>query len=287
MRRAGGPDDVRPNTRGRRRAGVAIGLAAIVGLAGCSGSAAESPETVGPTEAAETVLELEIGGQKALAFVPPQDLAGLVIYAHGVGDDHDVLSLDDKRVEIVDRLLADGYVVAASDAHFDAFGNAASQQDYVALAEELTQRYGTSRTFLIAESMGGVAALQLLASDRIPDLLGVAAISPLVDPRVLEGTDLEEPVLAAYGGEFPTGTDNPAQLPADAYEGANLRFYLAAEDTVTVSAVNADPLAERLRDVANVSVVDCDGEHVDSSCFQPDDLADWFGTLTEAAPPPR
>jgi alpha-beta hydrolase superfamily lysophospholipase len=232
-------------------------------------------------------VELEIGGQDALAMVPAQDPIGLVIYAHGVGDDHDVLSMDEKHIEVTERLLAEGYVVAASDAHFDAFGNAASQQDYVALALELAQRYGTSRTFFIAESMGGVAALQILAGDRIPDLLGVAAISPLVDPRVLEGTDLEEPVLAAYGGEFPTGADNPAQLPADAYEGANLRFYLAAEDSVTVSAVNSDPLVERLRDVANVSVVDCDGEHVDSSCFQPDDLADWFGALAAAAPPPR
>lgn len=285
--RAGTPDGARtpwPVFRALRTATVAGGAAAIVALAGCSAPAGQPPVPADPTEEPATVVDLQVGGQDALAVVPGQDPVGLVIYAHGAGDDHDVLNVDEKRSAVVERLVAEGYVVAASDAHFDAFGNAASQEDYVALAEELAQRYGTFRTFLVAESMGGVAALQILADDRIPDLLGVAAISPLVDPAALEGTGYEAGVLEAYGGEFPTGTDNPAQLPAEAYEGANLRFYLADEDSVTVSAVNADPLVERIEDVADVSVVECEGEHVDPSCFQPDDLVDWFAELAGANP---
>ena len=73
---------------------------------------------------------------------------------------------------VVSRLVDDGYVVAAGDAHFNAYGNEASQEDYVALAAEVARRYRTHRTFLLAESMGGVAGLHLLAGNRIPDLAG-------------------------------------------------------------------------------------------------------------------
>jgi hypothetical protein len=44
---------------------------------------------------------------------------------------------------------------------------------------------------------------------------------------------------------------------------------------------------ERLRDAADVSVVPCDGEHVDPSCFQPDDVANWFAEIAAAEPEPR
>jgi alpha-beta hydrolase superfamily lysophospholipase len=236
------------------------------------------------TPAAPQVVRLQVGGQPAVAVVPNTDAPrGLVLYLHGFGGDAASLEDGEEQVRIVDRLVADGYVVAASDAHLDAFGNAASQQDHVDLAAELTRRYETSRTFLLAESMGGVAALQLLAADRIPHLMGMAAISPLTDLDVATVSPYDAIVRQAYGGRWPVGTENPAALPAESFRDDHLRFYLAADDEVTVSAENADPLAARLQGIADVSIVPCDGGHVDPSCFQPDDLAGWFDQLVRTA----
>lgn len=263
--------------RTRRRAAVGL-LVVVLGASGCGAGDPVADPSAQP--AAPEVVELTVGGQPAVAVVPDvEELSGLVLYVHGAGEDADSLQGGDDQARVTARLVSDGYVVAASDAHLDAFGNTASQQDYVDLAAELSDRYGTTRTFLLAESMGGVAGLQLLAGDRIPGLLGMAAISPLVDLDVIVGTDYETPVREAWGGRLPTGTENPAELPAEAFAGTSLRFYLAAEDELVVSAQNADPLVARLQGVADVSVVACEGGHIDPSCFQPDDLADWFGGL--------
>jgi pimeloyl-ACP methyl ester carboxylesterase len=254
-------------------------LASIVGVAGCSGTtdkaAAQPPQS--------QVQQLQVGGQGAVAVVPGQPPVGLVIYLHGVDDDASTIVGEDKRVAVVNQLVADGYVVAASDAYFNAWGNPSSQDAYVALAADLSQRYGTSRTFLLAESMGGAAGLQILANDRIPGVLGLAGISPLVDIDVAVDEGQEASLRKAYGGALPADTDNPAKLPTADFAGKHLRFYLAPKDEVVVSAKNADPLVERIGSVADVSVVNCQGGHVDDSCFQPDDLAGWFNHLAQAA----
>jgi alpha-beta hydrolase superfamily lysophospholipase len=259
---------------GRGRAAAAAVAAGALLLAGCGGSGTPDPE---PEVQVDT---FSLGGQDAVALVQTDDPTGLVVFMHGLDDDAGALSEEAKRTELADRLLAEGYVVAAGDAHLNAFGNEASQQDYVALAADVSERYGTSETFLLAESMGAVAGLQILADESIPDVRGLALISPLVDLDVVLGTEQESQVLEAYEGTFPTGEQNPAQRPAEAWAGDNLRFYLATEDEVVINSDNAEPLVERLEDVADVSVVECEGEHVAPSCFQGEDLVEWFEEIS-------
>jgi pimeloyl-ACP methyl ester carboxylesterase len=256
--------------------GLVASLIMTALLAGCGGTTGTSKVPAVEPD----VTELTIDGQQAVAVAPGEgDPQALVLYLHGMDDDHEVLGEEQKRVEVVDRLVAEGYVVAASDAHFNALGNEASQQDYIDLAATLSERYGTSRTYLIAESMGSVAGLQIAADDSIPDVRGVAFISPLVDLDVVVGTEQEAQVLQAYDGALPTGAQNPAARPASDWAGTHLRFYLASEDEVVDNSRNAEPFIEQVEDVADVSVVECEGEHVAPSCFQPDDLAQWFEEL--------
>lgn len=271
-----GRPDGRRRSAPRRSVRVVVGgLAALGLLVGCGSSSSSSTEPAASDE--PEVVDLEIGGQQAVAVVPPGDSpTGLVLYVHGHGETHDSLQGGADQARVTERLVADGYVVAASDAHFDAWGNQASQQDYVALAAELKSRYGTPQTFLLAESMGGVAALQILAGDQIPDLAGLAGISMLVDPTVAAETQYGEELRAAYGGQLPTGTQNPLNLPAEQFAGDHIRLYIAPADTTVVYAQNAEPFLAKLQGVADVSVVSCEGGHIDPSCFQPDDLADWF-----------
>ena len=271
---APGPGGRVPSGGARRR--MAAALAATAMLAGC-GSDARSPAA---PEVEPEVAELTVNGQEAVAIAPGEgDPQGLVVFLHGLDDDHGALAEEQKRVDMVEHLLAQGYVVGASDGHFNAFGNQASQDDYVALAAELAERYGTTETYLVAESMGAVAGLQILADDRIPDVRGMALISPLVDLDVVLDTPQEPQVFQAFEGTFPTGTQNPALRPSSDWAGTSMRFYLATEDEVVVSARNAEPFVERVQDVADVSVVECEGEHVAPSCFQGDDLVEWFEQL--------
>lgn len=260
----------------RRQGAAAVAgcLVLLLALFGCSafGGADAPPEA--------HVENLVVDGQAALALVPGKTQPrGLVIYLHGFGGNHESLQSAD-QAGIADRLVADGYVVAASDAHFDAFGNAESQQAYVDLARELRDRYSTSRTFLLAESMGTVAALQIVAHDQIPDLVGMVAISGLTDLDTVAGTEFEPLLRQAYGGRLPTGAENPARLSASAFAGTRLRFYVTEGDDLVVSAENATPFVTKVQGVADVSVVQCTGGHVDASCFQPDDIADWLEALS-------
>ena len=268
----------RRRTTARRPVQVLVGgLAALGLLAGCGSS--DTPSEPDTSSDEPQVVDLEVGGQSAVAVVPPGDSpTGLVLYVHGHGETHDSLTGGSDQKRVTDRLVADGYVVAASDAHFDAWGNETSQQDYVALAAELKSRYDTPQTFLLAESMGGVAALQILAGDQIPDLAGLAGISMLVDPTVAADTEYGEELRAAYGGQLPTGTQNPLNIPAEQFAGDPIRLYIAPEDATVIYAENAEPFLAKLQGVADISAVSCEGGHIDPSCFQTDDLADWFDT---------
>jgi len=259
---------------------LAAVLLAAPALAGC---AQDVTGQATATSASPTthVEELTVGGQAAVAIVPGTDSPrGLVLYLHGAGETAASLTEGADQQRIAERLVGDGYVMAASDAHFDAFGNAASQQDYVDLAAELSERYGTTRTYLLAESMGTMPGLQILAAQRIPGTVGLAAINPAIDISAVVGTQFEAAVRAAYDGQLPTGTQNPAALPADAFAGDPIRFYLAENDQTAVTAVHAAPFLAKVQGVADTSVVACQGMHVDPSCFQPDDLADWFAQIT-------
>lgn len=244
-------------------------------LSGCSASGVADDPPPAPR-----IENLVVDGQAAVARVPgvarPR---GLVIYLHGLGGGHDSLAAADPA-GIADRLVADGYVVAASDAHADAFGNAESQQAYVALARELKERYSTSRTVLLAESMGTVAALQIVADQEVPDLVGMASISGLTDLDTVVGTEYEPLLREAYGGRLPTDAENPARLPGPAFAGSRLRFYVTEGDELVPPAENVTPFVAKVQGTADVSVVQCSGGHVDASCFQPNDVADWIDSLS-------
>ena len=265
---------------GRRRlpALVVAGLVALA-VAGCVDSGAQD-EAGSPTDGAPRTVELTVGGQPAAAIVPAtRSPRGLVIYLHGYGGDHRSLQRGADEARVAQRLVAEGYVVAASDAHGDAWGNAASQQAYVDLAAQLTRRYATPRTFLWAVSMGTVAALQLLAHDRIPRLAGLAAVCPVTDLGFVVDSEFQPLVRQAYGGRLPTGTENPALLPAEDFRGDHIRFYVASHDQTVPTELNAGEFTPRVGPVADVTIVPCQGGHIDPSCFQPDDLTDWFDRL--------
>ena len=98
----------------------------------------EAPAAEAGAVPADEVDTFVVAGQPAMVIAPGVGpLTGLVLYLHGLDDNHNVLQEGAARQRTVNHLVSSGYVVAASNAHLNAFGNEESQDDYVALAERM------------------------------------------------------------------------------------------------------------------------------------------------------
>ncbi len=197
----------------------------------------------------------------------------LVVYFHGL-DSNEMVLLDEHHKPLTDLLVNAGYAVVASNAGGNSFGNPRSQRDYAELARVAREQYRTGSVYLLAESMGAVAAVNLLAESTDPTLRGLVAISPALD-LASAPEQYQQAIAAAY----PEGTmeqSNPIALAPDLLAGKRMRFYASDGDTLVQTAHNADAFRDRFASVADISVVPCSGGHLDPSCVQPEDIAKWF-----------
>lgn len=259
-------------TRSRGRRGAASAAAVVLGavllLGGC---ASTSP-----------VVETgELDGQAVQAVLPPQGtrVRALVVYLHGLRESAAATTEDSDVARVVDALARHGYAVVSSDADGDSFGSPAAQADYAELAAQGAARYGTSATFLLAESMGGLSAVPLAADGSVPDLLGTLGISPALSLEAASGQDVYASEITAAWGRAVTSADDPLAAAPQELAGQRFRFYVTPGDTAVPTAEHADAFAARYGKVADVELVACTGEHVDATCFQPDDVMAWFDQL--------
>ncbi len=266
-------------TRRRGPRHVPALLAAL--LVCCAGTACAAPDDPaldgGPPGTGDLVVErYELDGDPVMGVSGRgRPVEALVVYLHGRGETS-TATLDDPQLRVVTQALVEaGYAVVSSDAGGDSFGSPGAQGAYLRLAEAAREHYATDTTFLLAESMGGLAALPLAASGEVRDLRGTAAINPAIS--------LTAPSVAAHGeaaaaawGRVPGGADDPLLLPPHRLAGQHFRFYVTDGDDVVPTPEHAGALAERLEGVAEVSLVGCTGEHVDPSCFQAQDVVAWF-----------
>ena len=227
-----------------------------------------------------TVVHRDIGGAPATIVKPVvAHPRGLVIYVHGSTDDENTFITHETRVPLTEEIVGAGYEMASSRAGGDAWGNPASVAAYQALADALRTETATPATFILAESMGGVAGLLLVANHGIPDLKGFVGISAVTDLRVfLVRPDERDSVRAAFGGGDPPASSNPIQRPPSEFAGVPLRLYASPGDTDVLIAKNTNPFAARLRSVpgTDVTVVPCQGNHGNGSCSRAVAIRTWF-----------
>ncbi|SFT69619.1 hypothetical protein SAMN05660657_02471 [Geodermatophilus amargosae] len=272
-------------------AGVLVALTLVLGAcapsggepgAVATGSGPAAPAPVAGTAPGELldpgVHSLEVAGGPAVVLVPERPNGRLVLYAHGYGADLAAL-LDDEAIGgVAQGLVAAGYAVAAADAEGDAWGSAASVEAHAALAATARQLTGTGETFLVAESMGGLAAAQLVTGDRIEGLRAYAGIAPLCDLGSVYG-DFPESVEAAYGADVDEalGRLSPVRLEPR----VPVRLWASGEDTVVARDRNADVCAGQVRAGGGTAeVVAARGEHGDPSHY---DLAGVLAFFAAAA----
>lgn len=221
-------------------------------------------------------INTTIDGQRVLAlYRAGTPVNGVVIYFHGLDRDETVIESDGAHRELTTAFADAGYPVAASSASGNAYGNSASQADYAALIAAAKSNFKTDRVLFVAESMGAVAAVNLMAQDRNHTIRGLAGINPLLNLNVGPAQYL----AVAHQVNPQYVRTSPVDLPVESLRGRDFRFYLADRDQLVLTPTNADLFSSRFGGVANISTVECTGEHLDASCIQGKDILRWFSGL--------
>jgi pimeloyl-ACP methyl ester carboxylesterase len=223
-------------------------------------------------------FRVTVDGQQTLG-ISAKDvmIRGIIIFFHGVGGDEFSLTVDQAHKDMTAALVNAGFAVVASRAGGDAWGNPASQQNYLRLAGMAADHYRTENVFFLAESMGAIAALNLFTKYETQRIRGLAAINP-----VLDLTEVAPQYQPTVDGLYPNEaaiSANPMDLPLNALSGKKIRFYIRSDDAA-LDATTAE-FQRKFGSVADISLIRC-GQH-DGSCFQGADILRWFSLLENRA----
>ena len=208
----------------------------------------------------------------------------LVIYHHGYGETCSgpvTEAIAEKRALFL-ALTGAGYIVAASNAHLNNWGNDASQADYLELYTFLHTCYNITKVIYVGQSMGGLSSLLMVASGAIP-VVGFAGIYPACNlADVYSNATFTASINTAYSisGDYATKTagHDPVLIAGASFTGKRMRFYASPDDVTVPAATNSTAMAAVVAAYATESeVVACTGVHGDPSHFQSADLLTFLG----------
>jgi len=220
-------------------------------------------------------FRITVDGQQTLGVSGKDKIVrGVVIFFHGLDGDEFSFSAERVRREFTAELVDAGFAVVSSAAGGNAFGNSSSRQNYLYLGGEAANHYHTENFFLVAESMGALTAVNLMASLQTLRFRGLAAINPILDMSTIPTRYKGEFDRAYPNGDFEDS--NPINLPLDSLRDMKMRFYVSEGVSDVPAAQNALAFKARFGYVSNISVVKCSGGSGDASCFQGQDLVKWF-----------
>lgn len=208
-------------------------------------------------------------------LVPPSTSGTLIIYHHGVGEDKTAWTSDPLKSELRTALLDEGYILAASNAHGENWGNANSIADYNALYADAIGRYIVTKVIFISQSMGGMSGLNCIQNGTIP-VAGWVGIYPACNLAWCYANGFTAAINTAYGisGDYAAKTAgyDPVLLDGTHFT-TRMRFYASASDTTVSKTNNSDAMATVVNGhAAENTVVVCSGNHGDPSHFQPSDV---------------
>ncbi|MBF4161632.1 alpha/beta hydrolase family protein [Nocardioides acrostichi] len=220
-----------------------------------------------PAEKVETTL----GDQKARVNLPPTNRPkGVAIFFHGQGG-----NVNDKMEgPWLDALRRDGWVVASSMFHREAWGNPASTDDTNRLWDWATRQGGAPVKLYIGTSMGGSTSLDAMVYGKHhPECYyGVKVAVDMSTMGNVPGANGY--IRKAYGGQPFPHDRNPINLANKlAKTGATFRFVASPYDPYVPYELNTEAMANRLKALgADVSVRPVQGPHDDPSHYSAYDL---------------
>lgn len=211
-----------------------------------------------------------LAGQPVRLNLPPTDEPkGVAVFFHGQGG-----NVNDKMDgPWLDALRRDGWVVASSLFHREAWGNPASTEDTERLIAWAEEQGGAEVKLFIGTSMGATTSLNAVVHgiESPPCWYGVKAA---VDMRTMGNVPGADGFIrAAYDGEpWPfvrNPVDNASRFPAD----VRYRFVASPVDPYVPFEDNTEVMAGRLREAgAEVTVRPVQGPHDDPSHYSAFDL---------------
>jgi len=254
----------------KRLAVVALIAAIVMALTSC----AKEKEVAGYGMPVDGVVVNGEGTWGLTATGVP--IKGLVVYFHGSDQDAHVIQTDRKHTDLFDPMLRAGYAVVAADAGGNAFGNPASQEAYRGLIAAAQQKYIAGPMFFVAESMGALAALALIRDDTARQVKGMVGVSPLMGlpDEIRKVSYVEGP----WGGPVPESAD-PLSWSPNVFRGRHFRLYASSTDDTVPGSASATAFADRFGSVAAITIVDCEGGHVATKCYQGEEVLDWIADL--------
>ena len=205
-----------------------------------------------------------------------QPVKAIAVYFHGSDQNARVIRDTESVRNVFDPLLRGGVAVVAADAGGNSYGNPASRETYYRLIVAARAKYGNVPLYFVAESMGALAALALIREDSQHEVKGMIGISPLMGlPSEVRSVDF---IRNAWNGEVPESAD-PLSWPPEAFASRSFRLYSSPEDDVIPAAASANAFAEKFGSVATIEIVECEGGHAASACYQGADVAAWMDGL--------
>ena len=202
-------------------------------------------------------------------IVPKRSNGGLVVFLHGWGQTRWSLLSRREEAAVAHAVSEAGFTLLAADAGGKAWGDAASVADYRTLIERTQARYRLHDVFLMGESMGGLATMQLART--LPDVRAATAWFPVCDIR----THARAPVP----GDDPqrVARQEPRAGRTGAVGDTPMIVWASPADTVVHAATNAAVcVAEAKAAGAQVTYFHTTGEHGDPSNYSPTGVTGFF-----------
>ncbi|GAA2754199.1 alpha/beta hydrolase family protein [Amnibacterium kyonggiense] len=264
--------------RPRRTAlAVAVALLVQVGLAGCVASSTVPPQATPRPTATIVPADLRAAGGRvvdderssSLVIVPKTSNGGLVVFLHGWGQTRWSLLSRREEASVAHAIGDAGFTVLAADADGKAWGDPASLADYRSLIERTQARYRLHDVFLMGESMGGLATMQLART--LPDVRAATAWFPVCDIRTMREPRFQATIRDAWRGR------SRAPISPVRVGDTPLMVWASPADTVVTAATNAAVcVAEAKAAGASVTYIQTSGEHGDPSNYDPAAVVRFF-----------
>jgi pimeloyl-ACP methyl ester carboxylesterase len=224
--------------------------------------------------------QVDVAGEPALVLRPHEPGDRVVLFAHGTGEQAATLATEKRKSATIRALLEAGYAVAASDAHGDAWGNAQSVRDYLALVAHLRAE-GLRRVYVLAESQGGLASLLLLRRAPARAWAGIYPVCDVLSVYHRHSPGYKRSIRAAYGVrnlvELRGRAASRSPVTPLGVRGLPMIFWASPQDDAVSKAANTDRCARLAAERgAKVTVVATIGEHGNASNFDPARLVRFF-----------
>jgi dienelactone hydrolase len=259
---------VRPRPLGA----LAVLLAGVLSLSACSVAVPVRVAAAVDTYAKDygTAEVIDDPASASVLVVPAHPIDSLAVFVHGSGQSRSSILRDRRDFLVARELVAHGYLVLAADAGGRAWGDAASVAAYERVIAAAVRDHRVRDVFLMAESMGGLATMQLAA--RVPGVRAVTAWYPVCDLRTMQHKPHFAAAIARAWASGNRRVVSPVAVPA-----VPITIWASAQDTVVPAARNAAVCAAEARKAGGaVRYVHTTGEHGSLSNFHPAEVVSFF-----------